>query len=72
MAFLKDLAKSRTDKVIGGVCGGFGARTPIPSWMWRAGFLVALLMFGTGGLVYVILWIALPVEKADAITNDPL
>jgi phage shock protein PspC (stress-responsive transcriptional regulator) len=31
--------------------------------MWRAAFLVALLVFGTGGLVYIILWIALPEEK---------
>ena len=64
MAFLKDLAKSNTDRVIGGGCGGLGAHTPIPPWIWRAGFLVALLMFGTGGLVYVILWMALPVEKS--------
>ena len=64
MAFLRDLAKSKNDVVIGGVCGGLGAYTPIPPWMWRAAFLVALLFFGTGGLFYVILWIALPDEKA--------
>ena len=64
MAFIKDLAKSNSDRVIGGVCGGLVAHTPIPPWIWRAGFLVALLMFGTGGLIYVILWMALPAEKA--------
>jgi phage shock protein PspC (stress-responsive transcriptional regulator) len=63
MAFLRDLSKSKTDIVIGGVCGGLGKYTPIPPWMWRAAFLVALLFFGTGGLFYVILWIALPDEK---------
>jgi phage shock protein C len=63
MAFLRDLSKSSTDVVIGGVCGGLGKYTPIPPWMWRAAFLVALLFFGTGGLFYVILWIALPDEK---------
>lgn len=63
MSFLRNLAKSKTDVVIGGVCGGLGAHTPIPPWIWRAGFLVALLVFGTGGLVYIILWIALPEEK---------
>lgn len=46
--------------MIGGVCSGLGKHTPIPTWLWRTGFLVALLMFGTGGLVYTILWIVLP------------
>jgi phage shock protein PspC (stress-responsive transcriptional regulator) len=60
---LRNLSKSKTDCVIGGVCGGLGAHTPIPAWIWRAGFLVALLCFGGGGLLYIILWIALPEEK---------
>ena len=60
---LRNLSKSKSDCVIGGVCGGLGAHPPIPAWMWRAAFLVALLVFGTGGLVYIILWIALPDEK---------
>lgn len=62
---LRNLSKSKTDCVIGGVCGGLGKYTPIPAWMWRAAFLVALLVFGTGGLVYVILWIALPEDKTE-------
>ncbi|EDY19430.1 phage shock protein C, PspC [Chthoniobacter flavus Ellin428] len=61
---LRNLSKSKSDCVIGGVCGGLGAHTPIPAWMWAGPpFLVALLVFGTGGLVYIILWIALPEEK---------
>ena len=71
MSFLRALAKSKTDVVIGGVCGGLGAHTPIPAWIWRAGFLVALLCFGTGGLVYIILWIALPEEKTPPPTPPP-
>ena len=63
MAFLRNLSKSKSDVMLGGVCGGLGAHTPIPAWMWRAGFLVMLLFFGTGGLAYIILWIALPDEK---------
>ena len=62
MSSLRNLSKSKSDVVLGGVCGGFGKLTPIPAWIWRAGFLVALLMFGTGGIVYLILWIALPDE----------
>lgn len=66
MAFLKDLSKSKSDVMIGGVCGGLGKHTLVPTWMWRAGFLVTLLFFGTGGLVYIILWIALPDEKPSS------
>lgn len=69
MTFLRDLAKSKSDVMIGGVCGGLGAHTFIPTWMWRAGFLATLLFFGTGGLVYLILWIALPDEKPTSPPN---
>jgi phage shock protein PspC (stress-responsive transcriptional regulator) len=60
---LRNLSKSKTDCMIGGVCGGLGAHTWIPTWMWRAGFLLALLFFGTGALLYIVLWIALPEDK---------
>ena len=56
--------------MLGGVCGGLGASTPIPSWIWRAGFLVSLLFFGTGGLVYIILWIALPEQQPQIASTN--
>ena len=68
---LKNLSKSKTDCVLGGVCGGLGTYTPIPAWMWRAAFLVALLVFGTGGLVYIILWIALHEAKGEPPAEPP-
>ena len=65
MAFLQNFSKSKSDCILGGVCGGLGVHTPIPAWIWRAGFLATLFFFGTGGLVYIILWIALPEEKSQ-------
>lgn len=70
-ANLRNLSKSKKDCVIGGVCGGLGTYTPIPAWMWRAAFLIALLFFGTGGLAYVILWIALPEGKTEPPAEPP-
>lgn len=57
---LQNVKKSSTDKWLGGVCGGIGAATGIPSWMLRAGFLFCLLAFGAGLLVYLVLWICIP------------
>jgi phage shock protein PspC (stress-responsive transcriptional regulator) len=47
-------------RVLGGVCAGASYFFGTPSWMCRAGFLVAVLAFGTGLVVYVILWALLP------------
>ena len=61
---LRGLKKSATDKKIAGVCGGFGEHTPVPAWLWRALFLVLLLLYGTGLAVYIILWICMPAPDA--------
>jgi len=60
MTFIQRVRKSAKDCQLGGVCGGLGEHTPIPSWIWRMVFLVLLFCFGTGVLAYVILWICLP------------
>ncbi|MDY0187830.1 MAG: PspC domain-containing protein [Syntrophus sp. (in: bacteria)] len=61
--WLQRFKKSQKDKWIGGVCGGLGEHTPIPSWCWR--FLFAFLFFfcGFGFLLYLLLWILVP--KSD-------
>jgi phage shock protein C len=61
-SFLQQLARSRTDRLIGGVCGGLGHSTDLPSWAWRVIFCLTLLYFGAGLLIYILLWIFLPEE----------
>jgi phage shock protein C len=61
-SFLHQLARSRSDRVIGGVCGGLGHNTDLPSWAWRVIFCLTLLYFGAGLLIYILLWIFLPEE----------
>ena len=58
--FLRRLAKSRKDVWLGGVCGGLGEQTPVPSWVWRMLFLILIFCYGTGVAAYIILWICLP------------
>jgi phage shock protein C len=62
-SFLHQLARSRSDRLIGGVCGGLGHNTDLPSWAWRVIFCLTLLYFGAGLLIYILLWIFLPEEK---------
>jgi phage shock protein C len=66
LTFLQNLKRSKSDCWLGGVCGGLGTHTPIPSWVWRMIFLLLLLCMGTGVLAYIILWICIPEEKPAA------
>ena len=61
-AFFRQLARSRSDRWLGGVCGGLGRHTDLPSWAWRLIFCLVSLYFGSGILFYVLLWIFLPAE----------
>ena len=64
-ALLHQLARSRTDRVISGVCGGLGKQTDLPSWAWRVIFCLTFLYFGAGLVIYLLLWIFLPLETAE-------
>jgi phage shock protein C len=54
--------RSRSDKWIGGVCGGLAAITGVESWAWRLILTVLFLFGGAGGLLYILLWIFVPLE----------
>ncbi|GAP15038.1 phage shock protein C (PspC) family protein [Longilinea arvoryzae] len=57
------LRRSRTDRVIAGVCGGLGAFFGIDPVWFRLGFLVTFLPGGVPGLLlYLICWIIIPSE----------
>jgi phage shock protein C len=60
---LHQLTRSRSDRMIGGVCGGLGKHTDLPTWAWRVIFCLTLLYFGAGVLIYVLLWMFLPDER---------
>lgn len=63
-SFFRQLARSRTDRLLGGVCGGLGRHTDLPSWAWRLIFCLITLYFGAGVVFYLLLWIFLPLESA--------
>lgn len=61
---MKKLYRSRTDKMLGGVCGGVAAYFDIDPVLVRLLWVLALIMGGTGGLAYIIAWIIIPEEPA--------
>ena len=64
----KRLYRDPENAVFGGVCGGLGAYFGIDPVILRIIFVVLLIAgYGTWGLVYIILWIALP--KAVSIAQ---
>ena len=63
---LQQLKRSYYDKWIGGVCGGLAESTGVPSWAWRILFVLTVLLNGLGLLVYLLLWIFVPLQ-----TNRP-
>lgn len=62
-SFLNQFRLSTTDKWIGGICGGLATLTNVPAWSWRILFLMTALLHGIGVLVYVLLWIFVPVQS---------
>ena len=56
------LKRSRRDKKIGGVCGGFGEYFNVDPTLVRVLWILAILLGGTGLLLYIILWIVMPLE----------
>lgn len=62
---LNRFRRSLTDKWIGGVCAGLAKQTEVPSWTWRILFLLTVLLHGLGLLVYILLWIFVPVEMHE-------
>jgi phage shock protein PspC (stress-responsive transcriptional regulator) len=57
----KHLHLSKTDKMIGGVCGGLAEYFGIDVSLVRVGFVLGAL-FGAGEVAYIVLWIVLPSE----------
>ena len=64
---LRHLTLPRNGAMLGGVCEAFGNATPVPAWMWRVAFCAAVLAYGTGIAVYLILLICIPDEPKKAV-----
>ncbi len=66
----RKLYRSRSEKVLGGVCGGLAAYAGIDPVIVRLFFVIFTLAGGAGMLIYLILWIVVPEEGGDSAWNE--
>ncbi len=63
---IKKLRRSRTDRMIAGICGGLGEMFSVDPTIIRLVFaLVALFTVGTAAIVYILGWIIIPEAPAE-------
>ncbi len=62
VAGISQFRRSRSDRWIAGVCGGLARLTDTESWIWRLAVTLLVLVGGTGFLLYLLLWVFVPVE----------
>lgn len=69
-AALNALRRSRTDRWLGGVCGGLAEFTGLAAWVWRLAFTLLMLCAGTGVLIYLLMWIFVPEADAPLVNGQ--
>ena len=60
------LYRSSADKVVAGVCGGLANYFRLDPALVRLAFVVFALAGGASVLLYIVLWIAVPIAPASA------
>jgi phage shock protein PspC (stress-responsive transcriptional regulator) len=72
-ASIKELHRSRDERVLAGVAGGLGRYFDISPTFFRIGFAILTLLGGAGILLYVAAWLVIPDEgESDSIVSEAL
>jgi phage shock protein PspC (stress-responsive transcriptional regulator) len=70
---IKRLERSRSDRMLAGVCGGLASYFEIHPAFYRVGFVVLTLLGGAGVLIYLVAAIVMPDEgQADSVASAAL
>jgi phage shock protein C len=67
----KKLYRSRTQRMIGGVCGGLAEYFNIDPTLMRLIFVFFALWVGGGVVAYIIMWLVVPEEPVAPINPPP-
>lgn len=69
---VRRLRRSRTDRVVGGVCGGLGKYLGVDPVLIRIAVVAVVLFGGVGVLAYIIAWVVIPEgdDPDPPVNND--
>lgn len=65
----KRLYRSRTERMIGGVCGGLAEYFNVDATLVRILWVLVTLLGGFGILFYLILWVIMPLEPVGPMSR---
>ena len=60
------LYRSKSDRMLGGVCGGLGNYLGIDSTLVRVFFFILIFGAGSGFWIYLLLWLLIPEEDTES------
>jgi phage shock protein C len=63
---VKRLYRSRTDRWLAGICGGIGLYLGLDPTIIRVLFVLFALVIGGGILLYLLLWIVIPLQPESS------
>lgn len=66
----KKLFRSRTERKIAGVCGGLGVYFRVDPFLMRLIFILFFLAGGAALIIYVIMWILVPLEPLNTLNKE--
>ena len=67
---VKRLYRSETDRWLLGVCGGIGEYFSVDPIIIRILFIIFALVFGGGILLYLILWLIMPMRPPQIVKSE--
>ena len=68
----KRLYRSRSKRMLGGVCGGLGEYLNIDPVVLRVIFVIVGFLYGASLLIYLIMWILVPEEPQSEAGLAPV
>ncbi|MDE3082828.1 MAG: PspC domain-containing protein [Acidobacteriota bacterium] len=67
----RHLYRSRSTRLVGGVCGGLAERFDVDVNLVRVGFIVLAFLWGIGIVVYLAMWVLVPRRDGDGAATAP-
>jgi phage shock protein C len=67
----KRLYRSRSNRMLGGVCAGLGEYLNIDATVIRILFVVLAFAYGASFIVYLIMWVLMPEAPQSAVETPP-